>query len=76
MKELFKKLKKIVKRFLKRVKKFFKNLKNRIKYKKDPESVSKKARKKIERENKLKSKFSFWGNVSRRISGLNDFSIA
>ena len=60
-----------MKKFFKNIKKRFKRLIARIKYKFNPDSVSKKDRNRIEKEKAMANQYSWWGNFLRWIYGCN-----
>lgn len=64
-----------IKRIVKRIKKFFKRLWKRIVYKINPDSLSKKDRKKIKKEKEISNQYSAWGNFLRVITGCTNLKM-
>ena len=64
-----------IKKILKRIKKFFKRITMRIRYKLNPNSLSKKQRKKIKKEKEISAQYSWWGNVLRTFTGCRNLRV-
>lgn len=61
----------VLMKIFKRIKKFIKRLIRRIKYMFNPDSLSKKQRKKIEKETKERSQYSWWMRFCMFINGID-----
>ena len=64
-----------IKKLIKKIKKFFKNLYKKIKFKINPNSVSKKDRKKFRKEKEISDQYSWYGNFLRFITGCNNLKM-
>lgn len=60
-----------MRKLFKRLKKWFKRIIAKIKYRFNPDSVSKKERKRIRKEKEMAEQYSHWGNFLRWLYGCN-----
>ena len=60
-----------MRKLFKRIKKWIKHIISKIKYKFNPDSVSKKERKRIKKEKDMAEQYSWWGNFLRWMYGCN-----
>ena len=65
-----------IKKILKSLKKFFKDIITKIKFRVNPDSLTKKQRKKIRKEKEIASHYSWWGNILRRITGCTNLKMS
>ena len=64
-----------LKKFIKSIKKFFIRLWKKIIFKVNPDSLSKKDKKRIRKEKEIANQYSWWGNFLRKITGCTDLKI-
>ena len=72
---MIKKFFKYIKKFFKYIKKFFKRMWKKLMFKINPNSLSKKDRKKFRKEKEIADQYSWWGNFLRTITGCNNLKI-
>ena len=62
-------------KLIKRIKKFFKRMWKKLMFKINPDSLSKKDRKKFRKEKEIANQYSWWGNFLRTITGCKNLKI-
>ena len=68
-------MRKKISKIIKRIKKFFERLWKKILFKINPDSLSKKDRKKFQKEKEISDQYSWWENFLRTITGCNNLKI-